>query len=92
VRRANARYFLGLKRNEKEVLTVDGMKAKAIRYYLGESQESFGRRIGVAASTICAIEKNQRDISDYVRSKLVRIESTLPDDFLTFFERFKNSA
>jgi DNA-binding XRE family transcriptional regulator len=71
---------------------MDAMKAKAIRYFLGESQAKFARRIGVAASTICAIEKEQRDISDYIRAKLVRIETDLPDEFLLFYERFKNSA
>jgi DNA-binding XRE family transcriptional regulator len=71
---------------------LDGMKAKAIRYFLEESQEKFARRIGVAASTICAIEKNQRDITDYIRSKLVRIEAGLPDEFTLFYERFRKSA
>lgn len=71
---------------------MDAMKAKAIRYFLEESQEKFGRRIGVAASTICAIEKGQREISDYIRAKLVRIETSLSDDFFIFYEHFRNSA
>lgn len=72
---------------------MDGMKAKAIRYFLEESQEKFARRIGVAASTICAIEKNKREISDYIRSKLVRIETSLPDEeFFIFYEHFKTSS
>lgn len=71
---------------------MNGMKAKAIRYYLGESMINFSKRIGVGAATICAIENGQRDISDYVRSKLVRIESDLPDDFYTFFESFKKTS
>ncbi|MGC4378980.1 hypothetical protein WD019_18980 [Fictibacillus sp. Mic-4] len=69
---------------------MDAMKAKAIRYFLGESQEKFARRIGVATSTICAIEKGQRDITDYIRAKLVRIEASLSDEFLLFFEHFRN--
>lgn len=71
---------------------MNGMKAKAIRYYLGESMEKFAKRIGVAASTICAVENNQREISDYVRAKLVRIEAGLPGDFSLFYERFRASA
>ncbi|WP_423410244.1 multiprotein-bridging factor 1 family protein [Heyndrickxia sp. MSNUG] len=71
---------------------MNGMKAKAIRYYLGESMEKFSKRIGVAASTICAIENGQREVSDYVRAKLVRIESGLPGDFSLFYERFRTSA
>ncbi|NWQ40383.1 helix-turn-helix transcriptional regulator [Bacillus sp. EB106-08-02-XG196] len=71
---------------------MDGMKAKAIRYYMGESMESFGKRIGVAASTISAIENLQRDVSDYVRSKLIRLEAGLPDDFYAFYERFKTET
>ncbi|MGG3622845.1 helix-turn-helix transcriptional regulator [Bacillus gobiensis] len=71
---------------------MDRMKAKAIRYFLEESQEKFALRIGVAASTICAIEKGQRDISDYIRAKLVRIEAELPDEFFIFYEQFRKSA
>lgn len=71
---------------------MDRMKAKAIRYFLEESQEKFARRIGVAASTICAIEKGHRDISEYVRAKLVRIEAGLPDDFFIFYEQYLKSA
>jgi DNA-binding XRE family transcriptional regulator len=69
---------------------MDGMKAKAIRYYLSESMDTFARRIGVSATTICAIENGQRDVSDYVRAKLIRIESGLTDDFFIFYENFKN--
>lgn len=68
---------------------MNSSKAKAIRYFLGESQAKFARRIGVAASTICAIEKDKRDITDYIRAKLVRIEAGLPDDFKNFYEHFK---
>lgn len=68
---------------------MDAIKAKAIRRYLNESQEKFARRIGVAASTICAIEKEQREISDYIRSKLVRIELEMPADFYIFLESYK---
>lgn len=71
---------------------MDGMKAKAIRYYLNESMEKFAKRIGVAASTICAIENSQRDISDYVRAKLARIEAELPGDFFIFYEYFRKST
>jgi DNA-binding XRE family transcriptional regulator len=71
---------------------LDGMKAKAIRYFLGESQASFAKRIGVAASTICAIEKGQRDITDYIRAKLVRIEAELPTEFSIFYGNFRASA
>lgn len=71
---------------------MDGMKAKAIRYYLGQSMESFAKKIGVAASTISAIENGQRDVSDYVRAKLIRIEAQLPDDFYVFYDHFKTNV
>ena len=71
---------------------MDGMKAKAIRYYTGESMESFAKQIGVAASTISAIENGQREVSDYVRSKLIRLEAQMPDEFYSFYERFKNRS
>lgn len=71
---------------------MDRMKAKAIRYYLGESMEKFGKRIGVGASTISDIENGNREISDYVRAKLVRIEMSLPDDFYSFYVMFKETA
>ena len=70
---------------------MDAMKAKAIRYFVGESQEEFAKRIGVSATTICAIEKKQRGITDYVRAKLVRIEAGLPEEFLIFYDKFKTS-
>lgn len=68
---------------------MDGIKARAIRYYMNESMESFAKLIGVAPSTISAIENGQRDITDYVRAKLIRLEAQMPDDFLIFYERFK---
>lgn len=71
---------------------MDKVKAKAIRCYLGESMERFGKRIGLAASTILAIENGQRDITDKVRAKLIRIEIGLPDDFFIFYEHFKKTA
>lgn len=71
---------------------MDGMKAKAIRYFFGESMSDFSKRVGVGATTICAIENGQREISDYVRAKLVRIEYGLPEDFFIFYEHFRKSA
>ncbi|WML30245.1 helix-turn-helix domain-containing protein [Neobacillus sp. OS1-32] len=71
---------------------MNGIKAKALRYYVGESMEVFGKRIGVAASTICAIENGQRDLSDYVRAKLIRLETQMPDEFFIFYERFCEST
>lgn len=71
---------------------MDGMKARAIRYYMGESMESFAKRIGVAASTISAIENEQREISDYIRAKLIRYEAQMPGDFSTFYERFREKS
>lgn len=71
---------------------MNGMKVKALRCYLGESMESFANRIGVSASTISAIENKQREISDIVRAKLIRLESDMPDDFIIFYERFCEST
>lgn len=71
---------------------MNGTKAKAIRCYLGESMEKFAKRIGVAASTICAIENNQREMSGIVRGKLTRIEGELPEEFFSFCEKFKSNA
>ncbi|MDK7669292.1 MULTISPECIES: helix-turn-helix domain-containing protein [Cytobacillus] len=68
---------------------MNGTKAKAIRCYLGESMEKFAKRIGVAASTISAIENNQREMSGLVRGKLIRIEAELPSSFFNFYEQFK---
>ncbi|AST93263.1 hypothetical protein BC6307_19370 [Sutcliffiella cohnii] len=71
---------------------MDGMKARAIRHYLGDSMRKFAKRIGVNASTISDIEHGHRDITDYVRAKLIRIEAELPDDFYIFYEKFRNTA
>jgi transcriptional regulator with XRE-family HTH domain len=71
---------------------MDSIKAKAIRYYMGESMEGFAKLIGVSPSTISAYENNQREISDYVRSKLIRLETQMPEAFLTFYEHFRKST
>jgi DNA-binding XRE family transcriptional regulator len=84
--------FLTTKRNKKEVLVMDRMKAKAIRCYFGESFEKFAQRVGVGVATIHAIEKGERDITDYVRAKLVRVELELPDDFYPFYTLFRMNA
>ncbi|MBT2653912.1 helix-turn-helix transcriptional regulator [Bacillus sp. ISL-18] len=67
---------------------MDSIKAKAIRYFMGESMESFSKIINVAPSTISAIENGQREVSDYVRAKLIRLEAQMPNDFYIFYERF----
>ncbi|MET3506242.1 helix-turn-helix transcriptional regulator [Halalkalibacter oceani] len=71
---------------------MDANKAKAIRYFLGETQAAFAKRIGVTASTICMIEKKQRGISDALRAKLVRIEIELPSDFTPFYMKFRETT
>ncbi|MFD0827097.1 helix-turn-helix domain-containing protein [Neobacillus sp. M.A.Huq-85] len=68
------------------------MKARALRYYMGESMDGFAKQLGVAASTISAIENGQRDITDHIRAKLIRIEMQMPSEFYTFYEKFKNNA
>ncbi|GIN39612.1 helix-turn-helix transcriptional regulator [Heyndrickxia oleronia] len=69
---------------------MNPIKSKAMRYFLGESQAEFSRRLGVSTSTVCDIEKGKRGISDYIRAKLIRIEADLPaDDFFIFYEKFK---
>lgn len=69
---------------------MDKIKAKAMRYFLGESMATFGRRIGVGATTINDIENGHRAISDYVRAKLLCLEMQMPDDFYDFYALFKN--
>jgi transcriptional regulator with XRE-family HTH domain len=71
---------------------LDSNKAKAIRYFMGESMEVFANRIRVAPSTISAIENGQRDVSDYVRAKLIRLEAQMPEKFISFYERFRNKS
>ncbi|MEW8987379.1 MAG: hypothetical protein AB2401_10340 [Bacillus sp. (in: firmicutes)] len=72
---------------------MNASKVKAMRYFLLESQVEFGKRVGVAASTICAIENKHRDISDYIRARLVKIEASLPqEEFNIFYDSFKKSA
>jgi transcriptional regulator with XRE-family HTH domain len=71
---------------------MDGTKARAIRLYMGESMDEFSKRIGVAASTISAVENNQREVSDYIRGKLIRLELQMPDDFFIFYEKFRSNT
>jgi DNA-binding XRE family transcriptional regulator len=78
--------------NKKEVSILDAIKAKAIRLYLNESQVDFAKRLGVAASTVCAIEKGDRQVSDLIRARLTRIEMSLPDDFIQFYEKFRQTV
>jgi transcriptional regulator with XRE-family HTH domain len=71
---------------------MDGVKACAIRLYMGESMEEFSKRIGVAASTISDVENGHRDVSDRVRAKLIRLELQMPEDFYAFYDKFRNKS
>lgn len=71
---------------------MDGIKARAIRFYIGETMEGFAKQLGVAASTISAIENGQREISDYIRFKLIRLEAAMPPEFFIFYEKFRSNA
>ena len=84
------RYFLGAKRDKKEVIRLDAMKIKSIRYFLDETQLQFSKRLGVSKQTVSAIE-NGREVTDNIRSKLVRLEMELPAEFYLFLDEFKKS-
>lgn len=62
---------------------------KSIRLYLKDTQRDFAKRIGVSPTTVNEIERGKREISDYVRAQLARIEMQLPDDFYNFYETFR---
>lgn len=64
-------------------------KMKAIRHYLGLTQEDFARRLGVSPATICLVEQGKRNMSGQLAARLTRVEMGLSDDFYFFFERFK---
>lgn len=66
------------------------MKIKSIRCFLNETQEQFAKRLGISKQTVSAIE-NGREVTDLVRSKLVRLEMELPAEFYLFLDEFKKS-
>lgn len=68
---------------------MNGTKAKAMRLFLKETQKEFAVRLGVSASTICAIEKECREISDLINARLLHLEMNLPTDFYNFYEGVK---
>ena len=70
---------------------MDAMKIKSIRCFLGETQEQFSKRLAISKQTVSAIE-NGRDVTDLVRSKLVRLEMGLPAEFYLFLDEFKRSV
>lgn len=68
---------------------MNGEKVKAMRLYLNKTQREFAAKLGVAASTICEIENNHRQISGLIHGRLTRIEMTLDDDFYIFANKLK---
>jgi transcriptional regulator with XRE-family HTH domain len=71
---------------------MDRIKARAIRLFMNESMEEFAKRLGVAASTISDVENGHRDITDYIRAKLIRLELQMPSEFISFYERFRTKS
>ncbi|MFS0647085.1 helix-turn-helix domain-containing protein [Siminovitchia sp. 179-K 8D1 HS] len=71
---------------------MNANKVKAIRHYLGLSMAEFAKRLGVSVGTVCIIEQGGRDVSDYVRAKLARLEMELDDDFYLFMEKFNQNT
>ncbi|CAM5433484.1 hypothetical protein SAFG77S_08044 [Streptomyces afghaniensis] len=69
---------------------MNAMKIKSIRCFLNETQEQFAKRLGISKQTVSAIE-NGREVTDLVRSKLVRLEMELPAEFYLFLDEFKKS-
>lgn len=64
-------------------------KMKAIRYYMGMTQEQFAEQLGVTAATISYIEQGKRNMSGRLAARLTRLEMGLPDDFYFFAEKLK---
>lgn len=71
---------------------MDRTKARAIRLYMNASMEEFSKRLGVAASTISDVENGHRDITDYIRAKLIRLELEMPPEFFNFYEKFRSNT
>jgi transcriptional regulator with XRE-family HTH domain len=71
---------------------MDRIKARAIRLFMNESMEEFSKRLGVAASTISDVENGHRDITDYIRAKLIKLELQMPPEFFDFYERFRTKS
>lgn len=59
---------------------------KAIRLRAGLTQREFAEELGISESTVAAIEKQRRPISDQVRARLA-LKFDITQDFLEFYDR-----
>lgn len=66
-------------------------KMKAIRHYLGLTQEELAKELGVTAATISYVEQGKRNMSGRLAARLTRLEMNLPDDFYFFAEKLKGN-
>ncbi|MCC2250374.1 helix-turn-helix domain-containing protein [Virgibacillus sp. AGTR] len=64
---------------------------KAIRLYLGMSQQKYSEYLGIAQSTVSKIEAGNRGVSDVIRAKIAKnFEPT--EEFMDYLERSKKLA
>lgn len=61
---------------------------KRVRLKKKLTQKEFGNLLGVSESTIAAIEKGRRPISDQVRARLVQ-NIEIDDDLVSFLDSFR---
>lgn len=65
---------------------MTGFAVRAIRLYYGLTQREFAERLGVDNTTICAIERGKRKVSDNMRIKIAQTFD-LNDDVIAAIER-----
>lgn len=66
---------------------MTGQQLRQLRHYEGLTMQQFAEKIGTSRTTICAIETNEREMSDSVRSKIARAFPKIDDAFFAFSEK-----
>lgn len=66
---------------------MDKDTIRAIRAWLGMSQQEFADYLGVGKATVSMVESGKREVTDYVKFKIAK-KFEVTDDFLEYKERY----
>ncbi|MEK5103749.1 helix-turn-helix transcriptional regulator [Cytobacillus sp. FSL M8-0252] len=67
---------------------MNAEKFRALRFYLGMTQQEFANLIGVSSATVGRVETGSLDITPRVKAKLAHIN--IDDGFIDFYERMRS--
>lgn len=68
---------------------MNGNQLRQLRLYYNLTIQQFADRVGTSRTTICAIERGERHMSQRVRAKIVQNFPEIDDSFLSFSEKMR---